>query len=256
MTYTHFNQLHFGQTAVLIANVWDVPSALAAKHAGFNAIGTSSAAVAAQFGYEDGESMPFETLLMVVERILVNTDLPLTVDLESGYSDDPEVVATNIMRLVNLGVVGINIEDSKVNNGTRVLKNADEFASFLSHIQQVLKQHNCDVFINVRTDTYILECDDKLQETIKRGQLYQAVGATGLFVPCITDLNEISKVRECVSLPLNVMCMPDLADFDTLAKLGVNRVSMGNFVFEKHQTNLSTLLSTINKQKRFTALFD
>ena len=256
MSYQDFNLLHSNPSAFVLANVWDVPSALAAKECGFVAIGTSSAAIASQFGYEDGENVPFDTILMVVERILANTDLPLTVDLESGYSNNPEKVADNIMQLTKLGVVGINIEDSKVENGERVLECADEFASFFSHIKQILKQHDTNVFLNVRTDTYILNGEDKLQETIKRGQLYQAVGADGLFVPCITKLNEIVRVCENVTLPINVMCMPDLAGFDALSHVGVKRISMGNFVFDKHRAQLAQLFTTIKTQNHFTAMFN
>jgi 2-methylisocitrate lyase-like PEP mutase family enzyme len=111
-TFETFLQLHHNETPLLIGNVWDVVSAKAFERGGFKAIATSSAAIAHTWGYEDGEKMPFDLLLKVVERIINNINVPLSVDIEGGYSRDISKIFQNIEKLHELGVVGINIEDS------------------------------------------------------------------------------------------------------------------------------------------------
>ncbi len=254
MTHTLFTQLHQQSTPLLMANVWDVPSALSAKKVGFQAIGTSSAAIANMLGYHDGEDMSFEELFFIVKRISACTDIPLSVDIEAGYSNDPQVVVSQLVQLAKCGVVGINIEDSNV-QGVRSLKDAHEFASMLSHIKKQLDKQRIQLFINVRIDTYICGASNRLNETIRRATLYQSHGADGIFVPCITDTHEISQLVHTVTLPVNVMCMPELDDFDSLSDVGVSRISMGNFLFDKGCDNTQALLHSIRQNRSFASLF-
>jgi len=250
-----FNTLHQQATPLILCNVWDVTSAKTAEKMGFSAIGTSSAAIANMLGYEDGEEMRFEKLLFMVKRITACCDLPLTVDIEAGYSDDPIITAGYIKALANVGVVGINLEDSKV-VGSRTLVCADTFADYLSKIGQQLSQEKIDIFINVRTDTFLLAQENALVETQKRASLYKSAGADGLFVPCITRVDDIQAVVSATKLPVNVMCMPDLPDFDTLSVLGVKRISMGNFLFDKLQNDFEVTLKNIVDKNCFSPVFN
>jgi len=249
-----FESLHKQNSPLLICNVWDVSSAKLAEKLGFNAIGTSSAAIATMLGYEDGEQMSFPELIYIVKRITENTKLPLTVDIESGYSEDYEDVANNIKTLASLGIVGINIEDSSVNN-QRVLQNANKFTKKLSNIKQLLAKNNVEVFINVRIDTFLLGVDNAVEETIERIKLYESTGADGIFVPCIEKSNDISSVIDCTSLPINVLCMPNLPDFNTLKSLGVKRISMGNFIFDNLADHLENTLHSILETQSFKPIF-
>jgi 2-methylisocitrate lyase-like PEP mutase family enzyme len=108
----NFKELHCQAAPVLICNVWDVVSAKLAQKLGYQAIGTSSGAIAELLGYKDGEEMTFNELVYIVQRITKSIDVPLTVDFEAGYGRDPVGIAERIERLVNLGVVGVNLEDS------------------------------------------------------------------------------------------------------------------------------------------------
>lgn len=257
MKHAAFTLLHQQSTPLLLCNVWDVASAKTAEQLGFSAIGTSSAAIARMLGYADGEHMPFEELLFIVKRITACSDLPLTVDIEAGFSDDAQITAVYIKALAQVGVVGINIEDSKVNKTSeeRVLMNENSFAGYLSALTTQLVKDNIIVFINVRTDTFLLGVEEALQETQKRAKLYQAAGADGLFVPCIVETEAIEKVVSSTTLPVNVMCMPVLPDFDTLKLLGVKRISMGNFLFDALQDDLSARLSKIQQTDSFQPVF-
>ena len=220
-----FNALHQQNQPLLLANVWDASSAQAAQQAGYQALGSSSAAIAAMLGYEDGEEMSFDELFYVVSRIKTVSELPLSVDLEAGYGATTSHIIDNIRRLAHLGVSGINLEDSHVVDGTRRLDDAERFAVKLQEITRACP----GLFVNVRTDTFLLNVQDALVQTLYRGQLYAKHGACGFFVPCVTRAEDITAIVHHVPLPLNVMCMPELADFSTLSTLGVKRISMGQF---------------------------
>ena len=170
MNTVQFKSLHQQAEPLIICNVWDVASAQAAEQSGFKVIGTSSAAIACMLGYADGEFMPFNELLYIVKRITACSKLPLTVDIEAGFSDDAQTTANYIKALAEVGVVGINIEDSKVNktNGERVLVNEKHFAQYLLAITTLLAKDNISLFINVRTDTFLLGVEDAIEETQKR----------------------------------------------------------------------------------------
>ncbi|MDR9891930.1 isocitrate lyase/phosphoenolpyruvate mutase family protein [Pseudenterobacter timonensis] len=242
-----FTSLHHASSPLLVANVWDASSALAARQAGYRALGTSSAAIAAMLGYEDGEQIALDELLFIVSRIRTVTDLPLSVDLEAGYGD----TLFAIQRLARIGVVGINLEDSHVVNGVRQLDDANSFADKLETIAQA----RTGLFLNIRTDSFLVSCENALEEALRRGRLYAGRGADGLFVPGVTQNEDIATLAREIPLPLNVMCMPGLADFATLQALGVRRISMGNFVHGALQTALNALLSSLQQQQTFAGLF-
>lgn len=254
MNTEYFTKLHQQTSPLVICNVWDAASSKLAEKLKFKAIGTSSAALANMLGYDDGEELAFEELLFVVKRIAKATQLPLSVDIEAGFGKNPVTVAENIKQLANLGVAGINIEDSQV-NAERKIVDAESFANFLSEIKQILAKDNIEVFINVRTDTFLLDLPDTVAETKKRISLYQQAGADGIFVPCITKTEEIKAVVASTSLPVNVMCMPDLPNFELLQQCGVKRISMGNFIFDKAQADIEQTLIEINKSNSFSAIF-
>jgi 2-methylisocitrate lyase-like PEP mutase family enzyme len=257
MNTAHFKSLHQQAEPLIICNVWDVASAKTAETLGFSAIGTSSAAIARMLGYADGEHMPFDELLFIVKRIATCSELPLTVDIEAGFSDDAQITAAYIKALAQVGVVGINIEDSKVNKTSeeRVLMNENSFAGYLSALTTQLAKDNNTLFINVRTDTFLLGVEDAIEETKKRCKLYQAAGADSLFVPCIVEVEAIAEIVSSTTLPINVMCMPDLPDFDSLKTLGVKRISMGNFLFDTMQDDLAARLNNIVQSNSFKLIF-
>lgn len=251
----NFTELHNQNTPLLISNVWDVPSAKIAEKLNFQAIGTSSLAIASLLGYEDGEEISFSELKYFVEKIISNTKLPLTVDLEAGYGDDEKQIIENIKELAKLGVVGVNIEDSLVKNGERTLVDAENFSKLLENIVATLTSENIDIFINIRTDTFLLGVENTISETQKRISLYENAGVDGIFVPCIETKEDIEVIVKSTKLPLNVMCMPNIPDFKTLNNLGVRRISMGNFVFDKMYNQFENITQNIVKQQSFQSIF-
>ena len=249
-----FKNLHNQDNPLLICNVWDAKSAQIAERLGFQAIGTSSAAIAAMLGCEDGENMNFSDLYHVVERIFASTHLPLTVDIESGYSRKPYEIIENIKVLAKLGILGVNIEDSVVTQ-ERTLLDAAVFAEALSTIKQQLKSGGMNIFVNVRTDVFLLGCDNPVEETKKRIRLFEQAGADGVFVPCVENEEDIHAITESTNLPINVMCMPNLPDFKKLKELGVKRISMGNFLFDNMHHHFENMLCSVVKTQSFKSVF-
>ncbi|EMH4161210.1 isocitrate lyase/phosphoenolpyruvate mutase family protein [Pluralibacter gergoviae] len=246
-----FKALHYQKKPLLLANVWDVPGALAAQEAGYQALGTSSAAVAAMMGYDDGENIPFDLLLFIVERIRQAVDLPLSVDIEAGFGTNIDDIINNVRRLEKTGAAGVNIEDSVIVNGSRQLEDPEHFCEKLRAVRQACPM----LFINARTDTFLLKRDNSLAETLSRGKAYAESGADCLFVPGINDKHDISTVALTVNLPLNAMCIPGLADFDRLTEWGVKRISMGNFIHAALLGELKVILGQIKLQNSFSSIF-
>jgi 2-methylisocitrate lyase-like PEP mutase family enzyme len=221
----------------------------------FQAIGTSSAAIAHSLGYEDGQQLPFSELLYIVERIKKNTLLPLTVDIENGYGKTIKELTNNIQKLHNLGVAGINIEDSIVENGERKLLHSNEFSTLLKNIIEKLKETNTTIFINVRCDVFLLNIPDATEQAIQRIKLYEQSGSDGIFLPCITNIEDIKTVVSRTNLPINVMCIPNLPNFETLSNIGVKRISMGNFINVNVYQTLENTIANILQQQSFNSLF-
>lgn len=226
-SYTAFKALHQHKTPLLLANVWDAHTAHLAQEAGFAALGSSSHAIANMLGYEDGEAISFDALLFIIRHIAKVATIPLSVDFEAGYSDDPAQVARYVHQLTDLGVAGINLEDSHVIDGKRILGDPEILVEKIKAIKATTS-----VFINARTDTYTTKHPDSLQESISRALLYQTAGADGLFVPLIEKDADLATFVGQVTLPLNVFASPTLPTYATLASIGVKRISHGAKQYE------------------------
>lgn len=251
-----FRKLHLQQEPLLLGNVWDAQSARVFENRQYKAIGTSSAAVAEALGYSDGENMHFAEYLFVIRRIRASTALPFTVDLEGGYGETAQDVVKNIKQLVELGVAGINIEDSVVKDGVRTILPMEVFADKLEKITRKLGNEHIDIFINVRCDAWLLGLPNAKEEAISRIAAYEVAGVDGIFLPCITQPEDIRAVVNVSGLPINVMCMPNLPEFSTLQSLGVKRISMGNFVNGSVYKKLEELSAEIAEEGSFATLFN
>ncbi|MEM1137022.1 MAG: isocitrate lyase/phosphoenolpyruvate mutase family protein [Bacteroidota bacterium] len=250
----NFKDLHKQEKPLLLCNVWDVASTKVAEKLNFQALGTSSAAISNMLGYADGEGITFSELQYMVQRIMKHTSLPLSVDVEAGYGRDVATIVKNIKALAKLGVVGINIEDSTVEKERKLLV-AESFSKILLALKQQLEKDNVPIFLNVRTDTFLLGPPNPIDETIKRIQLYERAGADGIFIPCIEKEEDIKNVVTNTKLPTNLMCMPNLPNFERLKVLGVKRISMGNFLFDKLHKYFEKELNEIAIQQSFNPVF-
>ena len=246
-----FKKLHTADLFIL-PNAWTPESAMLLEQCGYPAVGTSSAAVAASLGYSDGEGMPFEDYFFIIKRITASVTIPVTIDMEMGYGKIDAAIYDNLRKLVDAGVVGINIEDSMISNGKRVLKPADRFAQTIEFLKNKLNESGRSLFLNVRCDTFIAE--NTIGETANRLKLYESAGADGIFLPFISKKEDIKQAVANTKLPLNVMCIPGLPEIGELNQLGVKRVSMGPFLHNKAYGVAKELAKTVLDQKSLKSI--
>jgi 2-methylisocitrate lyase-like PEP mutase family enzyme len=219
-----FAALHVKGTPLILYNAWDAGSAKTIVDAGATAIATSSWSVASAQGYEDGEDLPLPLAEQIVERIAAAVDVPVTVDFEGGYSDDDRNLASNISKLLDLGIIGINFEDRVVKG--KGLYDIDRQAKRIAAIRHAAERKGVPLFINARTDVFLGNSGD-VDEALERAKAYASVGASGFFIPGLTEADHIRRIAEEATLPVNVMVMEGVPSNDKLAKLGVARVSYG-----------------------------
>ncbi|HET7844301.1 MAG TPA: isocitrate lyase/phosphoenolpyruvate mutase family protein [Xanthomonadales bacterium] len=222
-----FAALHRKGDPVVLFNAWDAGSAKAIAQAGAPAIATSSWAVAAAHGHDDGEAIALDLVEAIVARIVASVALPVTVDVEGAYSDDPAKGATNVARIVDRGAVGINFEDRVVaGKGLHAIATQ---AARIAAIRRMAEARGVPLFVNARCDVFFGAggAADPMADAIARAKAYADAGASGFFVPGLVDIDAIRTLVAASPLPVNVMGMPKLPEADALAGAGVARISHG-----------------------------
>jgi 2-methylisocitrate lyase-like PEP mutase family enzyme len=190
----------------------------------------------------------------VIQRIVDHVQIPVTADIESGYGHNDETIVSNVLKVANLGVSGINIEDSI--KGATGLKQISEQCHLLTKIRGALDNSGFgNFFINARIDAYLLN-QDPLNETLNRSKDYVESGASGIFVPGLKDEEEIRTIASCTSAPLNVMALPGLTDCVKLKELGIRRLSFGGALYRKMVTLMEQCASEIIDSRDTSILFE
>jgi 2-methylisocitrate lyase-like PEP mutase family enzyme len=222
-----FAALHVPGIPVILYNIWDVGSAHAVIAAGAKALATGSHPVADANGWPDGQQVPIDFALDNARRIVKAVELPVTIDFEGAYSADPEEGANNVARLKETGAVGCNFEDQVV--GGQGLHPLDLQVERIAAIRRAVGD---EFFINARTDLFLKTqvYDDALvEQAIERGKAFADAGASGFFVPRLSDPRQVERVAREVPLPLNVIAFPGAPPKSEWANAGVARISHGPF---------------------------
>jgi 2-methylisocitrate lyase-like PEP mutase family enzyme len=225
-----FRALHVPGKPLVLFNVWDPGSAKAVTAAGAKAIATGSWSVANASGFADGEHLPLALAIDNLSRIVAVTSLPVTIDLESGYGDPPQVVAETIRRAITAGAIGCNLEDSFPANGK--LRTVTDQGDRIRAARKIADESKARFFINARTDVFFqspaAQHDDAmLKQTIERARAYTDAGADGIFVPGLSNIKLIAAMVKGSSLPVNIMVDDLTPPLAVLAELGVARMSYG-----------------------------
>src|SRR5262245_62561273 len=225
-----FRAWHIPGEPFVLFNIWDVGSAKAVAASGAKAIATGSWSVADANGFVDGERIPLVLAIDNLRRIVAATDLPVTIDLESGYGDTPKVVGETVGLAIDAGAVGCNLEDSFPADGK--LRETVDQVDRIRRARQTADAAKIRFFINARTDVFFQrpaeEHDDTMVvEAIARARAYAEAGADGLFAPGLADLTLIARLAEASPLPLNIMVGDATPPLRALAEHGVARVSHG-----------------------------
>ena len=234
---TTFRKLHHEPNLLILPNVWDAGSARVFEDAGAKAVATTSAGMAWALGYQDGNVLPTDKLAAIVARITKVISIPLSVDFEGGYTDNPKEIAKKLKPIIEAGAVGINIEDGE--------GKPELLAGKIEQARKTADSAGVKLFINARTDIYLNDSESpekQIQETIARAALYRDAGADGIFVPGLCEVGAVKAIVPEVKMPLNVMAWPGLPAANQLSKLGVRRLSSGQTITQvlwKHAADLA-----------------
>ncbi|MFD7625025.1 isocitrate lyase/phosphoenolpyruvate mutase family protein [Streptomyces sp. NPDC059851] len=222
-----FAALHTPTAPLALANAWDVMSARLVEAAGAPAVATTSAGVAWSLGAPDGDLLARDRALDLVTRVAGAVSVPVTADIEGGFGADPAGVGETVAGVVAAGAVGINIED-----GTR---EPAEHAERVAAARAAADSAGVPLYVNARIDTYLFGLGDpatRLDETLSRAAAYLRAGASGVFVPGVTDPTVVAELARGIDAPLNVLAGPGAPSVAEFGKLGAARVSLGSWVAE------------------------
>jgi 2-methylisocitrate lyase-like PEP mutase family enzyme len=224
-----FHQLHHNNGLLILPNVWNPLTARLLEETGYKAVATASASIAFANGYQDGEKIPFEELIVILQKIVKSVKIPVTADVESGYAENNSVLKENIKRLIGTGIAGINFEDS--HHDEQKLFSKEEQSEKINVIKTTASENGSNLFINARTDVFIkqdhLSKEEKLAEAIERGKAYKVAGADGFYPIFLKEKESIQTVMKEVLLPVNILMVPGIPDFFKLKEIGLARISLG-----------------------------
>lgn len=221
----NFRRLHIPGDPLILVNIWDAGSAKAVAGAGAKAIATGSYGVAEALGHHDGEDLSLDDALANLARIRRVTGLPVSIDMEAGYGDDPASVEVSVAQARAAGAAGINMED-RMPGQTALLPIAEAAARYRAAA-------NSGLFVNARCDMFrgrdaASDGDALVAATLERARAYADAGASGLFVPFLADARCIAAICAASPLPVNILRSPAAPTHTELAALGVARISHGH----------------------------
>lgn len=221
--------LHQPGNPVVLPTVWDAWSARLAADAGFAALTVGSHPMADSVGKADREGMTFDDVITRVKQITAAVDVPVSVDIESGYGQSPTRLITG---LLEAGAVGLNIEDTVHSEGGR-LRSSSEHAELVGALRKAADATGVHVVINARTDLFLRQDgdeSDRVDRAIERLKEAAAAGADALYPVGRHDPDTLRRLATELPLPINAIALPDQDDPASFGPLGVGRISFGPFL--------------------------
>jgi 2-methylisocitrate lyase-like PEP mutase family enzyme len=221
--------LHRPANPVVLPTVWDAWSARLAVDAGFAALTVGSHPLADSVGKSDQEGMTFEDVLARVSQITAAVEVPISVDIESGYG---EPASRLINGLLEAGAVGLNIEDTVHKEGGR-LRSATEHAELVGALRRAADEAGVHVVINARTDLFIRadgDESDRVDRAIARLTEAASAGADSLYPVGRHEPDILRRLTSELPLPVNAIAVPEQDDPAAFGPLGVGRISFGPFL--------------------------
>ncbi len=219
-----FRELHAREQLFVMPNPWDVGSARLLESAGFEALATTSAGFAWSIGKLD-QAVTRDELVGHVASLVAATTVPLNVDSERCYPDDPGGVGATVALLAEAGAAGFSIEDD--DPATAAVDSIEIAAERVAIAAEANRRLDEPMVLTARAENHIRGVDD-LDDTITRLVTYREAGADVLYAPGLIDLDQISRVIAAIDIPLNVLALPGGPTVAELAGVGVRRVSTGS----------------------------
>ncbi len=226
-----FLTLHHTPKLLILPNAWDVVSARLYELEGFKAVATTSAGISSTLGYPDGQRIDLEEMIEAIRRIAEQVSVPLSADLEAGYATAPEGVARSAEAALNVGVVGINLEDGTGDWADPLFDQALQ-AEKIRAVREMASSAGIHLVINARTDVYLVADGtpaEQLRHTIRRCNAYKLAGADCVFVPDMGTLDKgtITRLVKEIDAPINVVAGERMPSLPELEEIGVARVTFG-----------------------------
>jgi len=216
-----FHALH--DNLLVLPNCWDAASARIIQEAGARALATSSAAVAWSLGTQDGNVLDRDLMIQHLSRICSVASVPVSCDIEGGFGDSAADLAETTRLVIEAGAVGVNLEDAF----DHTLRPVDDAADRVRVVREAADAAGVELYLNARTDGYLVGTAD-FDDTVARASAYLDAGASGIFVPGVTDLDVLSRLTAAIDAPVNVLTGPSAPSIPELKAAGVRRVSAGS----------------------------
>lgn len=224
-------ELHRAGEPLVLVNAWDAASARIVEQEGFPAIATSSAAMANALGYADGQNVPWAEMKAAIQKITGIVRVPVTADIEAGFSNDVRELERTTEELIAAGAVGMNLEDAIPGHKFGPLYPVAEQMARIQAVRKTGESRGIHLVINARTDAFWqqgITPEEALRNTLERGKRYLEAGADCIFIPGLKEANTISKVVAKLRGAVNVLAIAGAPSIVELKQLGVRRISMGS----------------------------
>lgn len=257
-----FLKFHHDNEILVLLNSWDIGSSKLIEACGYKAIATTSMGVAASMGYPDCQVIQLSEMIEVITGIVKAVQVPVTVDIEAGYGNNLNEIIDSVKKIIATGIVGINIEDSLDLNP--VLIDETEFCERISAIRALSDSLGFHLVINARTDSFYTSpgsLQEKLSESIKRGNKYREAGADCIFVQPVWDKETISTLVKEINAPINILSNPGIGvglapSVRELQDIGVARLSLGSSLIKATLALIKKVADELSEKGTYNNLLD
>ncbi|HPQ97897.1 MAG TPA: isocitrate lyase/phosphoenolpyruvate mutase family protein [Saprospiraceae bacterium] len=255
-----FLKWHYDQDILVLLNSWDRASSKVVEGCGYKAVATTSMGIAASLGYPDCQVIPFNEMLGVIQGIVHAVHVPVTVDIEAGYGNSIPEIINSVAKFIDAGVVGINIEDSL--DLRPDLVDTMEFCERIAAIRELADSKGFHLVINARTDSFYTSSgsgQEKLAESILRGNKYREAGADCIFVQPVWEKETIATLVREINAPINILANPSIGaglppSVQELQDLGVARLSLGSSLMKAVLAMIKKVADELSEQGTYASL--
>ena len=257
-----FLKYHHDKEILVLLNSWDIGSSKLIEACGYKAVATTSMGIAASLGYPDCQVIQLPEMLEVITGIINAVEVPMTVDIEAGYGNNLNEIIDSAKKIIATGIVGINIEDSIDLNP--VLIDEMEFCERISAIRALSDSMDFHLVINARTDSFYTSTgstQEKLSESIRRGNKYREAGADCIFVQPVWEKETIATLVKEINAPINILSNPTIGagvtpSISELQDLGVARVSLGSGLMKATLALIKKVANELSEKGTYNILLD
>jgi 2-methylisocitrate lyase-like PEP mutase family enzyme len=250
---TAFGARHRAARPFVLPNVWDAMSARIFAEAGFEALATTSGGVAWALGWPDGEVAPWEEVVAATGRIVRAARLPVTADIETGYGETPAEVGGHVAEIIDTGVVGVNLEDSRKGS----LRATADAAARIAAARSAADDAGIPIVINARCDEFLRQKgdgDESFASATDRCREYIAAGADCVYPIGLRDPAVIEAFAKAVDAPVNITGRPGMPGAVALGRMGVARITLATQPALVAMSTISALAADFRAQDSFDGL--